>query len=143
MWNKRFTVYRDWKEKTYKWYTKHGYLTSLSGFTFQGIMGKNDAVNYPIQSVSFHCLLWSAIRLVELIKKHKMKTRIVFQIHDSVIGDCPKNEKKDFYELLQQVMCHEIKDFWDFIITPLELEADCSELNGNWSKMKTEMKYIH
>lgn len=143
MWNKRFTVYRDWKEKQYALYTKQGYLTSLTGFVFQGVMSKNDAVNYPIQSVSFHCLLWSAIRLVKLIKKYKMKTKIVFQIHDSVIGDCPKNEKKDFYELLQQVMCHDIKKYWDFIITPLELEADCSELDGNWSKMKTEMTYIH
>jgi DNA polymerase I-like protein with 3'-5' exonuclease and polymerase domains len=143
MWDVRFPVYKKWKEDQYQWYLKHGYLTSLSGFTFQGIMGKNDAVNYPIQAVAFHCLLWSVIRLTKLIKKYKMKTKLIFQVHDSVVADVPKEERDDYLELLKQVMCHEVREHWKWIITPLELEADCSELNGNWSKMKTIMEYIH
>jgi DNA polymerase I-like protein with 3'-5' exonuclease and polymerase domains len=72
-----------------------------------------------------------------------MKTKLIFQVHDSVVADVPKEERDDYLELLKQVMCHEVREHWKWIITPLELEADCSELNGNWSKMKTIMEYIH
>jgi len=143
MWYESFPVYRKWKDTQYQWYINHGYLTSLSGFTFQGVMTKNDAVNYPIQSACFHCLLWSIIRLNYLLKKYKMKAKLISQIHDSIIADVPKDELNPFLDLMKQVMCHEIKDHWDFIITPLELEVDCSELNGNWNQTNTILEYIH
>lgn len=143
MWDNRFPVYKQWRENQYQWYLRHGYLTSLSGFTFQTIMSKNDTANYPIQGVCFHCLLWGIIRLLKLIKKKKMKTKLIFQVHDSIMADTPKEERDDFLELSKQVLCHDLKRYWDFIITPLELEADCSALNGNWHKMETIMHYIH
>ncbi|MHA1303614.1 MAG: DNA polymerase, partial [Candidatus Heimdallarchaeaceae archaeon] len=121
---------------------RQGYITSLSGFTFQGVLKKNEVVNYPIQALAFHCLLWGCIRLLKMIRKYRMKTKITFQIHDSLIGDVPKDEKRDYYDLLKQVMIHDLKDHWKFINIPLEIEVDSSKLNGNWYKMATELNYI-
>jgi len=142
MWERRFPVYAKWKENQYKLYLRQGYITSLSGFTFQGVLKKNEVVNYPIQALAFHCLLWGCIRLLKMIRKYRMKTKITFQIHDSLIGDVPKDEKRDYYDLLKQVMIHDLKDHWKFINIPLEIEVDSSKLNGNWYKMATELNYI-
>lgn len=142
MWEKRFPVYTQWKKDQFKKYLKQGYITSLSGFTFQGVLKKNEVVNYPIQSLAFHSLLWSCIRLMKLLRKHKMKTKVIFQIHDSLIADVAKNEKAAYYELLQQVMVHDLKEHWKFIDIPIEIDASSSPLNGNWYEVKTELNYL-
>ncbi len=142
MWNKRFPVYRDWKEAQYNYYLKNAYITSLSGFIFSGMMDKNAVINYPIQGLAFHFLLWSCIRLNKLLKRNKLKTKLIFQVHDEAVLDVPKNEYKVIMKLLKQVMIHDLKEHWNFINVPLELEVECSELNGNWFETNTELHYI-
>jgi len=92
-WKRRFKVYDRWKKKWYDDYKKNGYFTSLTGFTYQGFLGKNKVINYAVQGAAFHCLLWSLIRLQKELKKRGMKALIVGQIHDSMIADVPENER--------------------------------------------------
>ncbi len=143
MWQNRFKVYKKWRDDQWNWYNKYGYVSLLSGFTCQGIMTRNQTINYPIQGTCFHCLLWSVIQLNKILKERKMKTKIIFQVHDEVIADVPKEEYNDYIELVKQVMCHDIKDHFTWICTPLELESECSELEGNWANMSEVMKYIN
>lgn len=143
MWNKRFPVYSKWKDKHYKEYLKNRFVTILSGFVCQGAMGKNDVINYPIQGLAFHCLLWSCIRLNKLLKKYKMKTKLIFQIHDEIVADVVPEELDDYLELLKQVMVEDLKTHWDFINVPLEIEVKKSEVDGNWFNMEKTMTYIN
>lgn len=71
-----------------------------------------------------------------------MKTKVTFQIHDSLIADVPKKEKSDYFELLKQVMVHDLKDHWKFIDIPMEIDAGSSALDGNWFEMTPELNYL-
>ena len=100
-------------------------------------MKRNEVINYPIQGSAFHCLLWSLTQLVlKHLKKHKMKSIIIGQIHDSIIADVPEEETDDYIALANRVMVDSVRRKWDWIITPLETEAAISSVNGNWADTK-------
>ena len=65
-----------------------------------------------------------------------MKTKIVGQIHDSIVADVPDSEFKAYLELSNEVMTKQIIQHWPWIITPLEVEAEASPVNGSWFEKK-------
>ncbi len=142
MWREKFKVYKQWRDDQWNWYNKHGYVTILSGFTCKGVMTRNAVINYPIQGVCFHALLWSVIQLNKKMKEKGMKSRIIFQVHDEVVADVHKDEYDDFMEMKKQIMVHDIKDHWSFINTPLELEAEASPFGGTWYDLDFAFQYV-
>jgi DNA polymerase I-like protein with 3'-5' exonuclease and polymerase domains len=138
-WNRRFKIYNQWKNDWYFEYLKRGYFDTLTGFRIEGVMSKKETINYPVQGTAFHWLLWSLIRIQKLLKKYKMKSLIIGQIHDSIVSDVHKKELKDYLEIVQQVMTVDIRKHWPWIIVPLTIEAEASPVNGNWYQ-KEEVK---
>ncbi len=135
-WNKRFKVYGQWKKDWYNTYLKKGYFDTLTGFRINGVLNRNDVINYPVQGSAFHWLLWSLIRIQKLLKKYKMKSLIVGQIHDSIVADIYKKELKDYLEIAKQVMTIDVRKHWKWIIVPLSIEAEVAPVNGNWFQKK-------
>jgi len=135
-WGRRFKVYDKWKDKHYKKYLKKGYFDTLTGFRCQGLMSRNDAINYPVQGSAFHCLLWSLIKINKILKKKKFKTCIIGQIHDSIVLDVVPNELDDVLSILRKVMCEDIKKYWKWIIVPLDIEIEATEVDQSWSMKK-------
>ncbi len=134
-WKKRFPVYDKWKTKWFEQYKKRGYFETLTGFVCQGHMKRNEVINYPVQGSAFHCLLWSLIRIVRReLKRRKMKTLIVGQIHDSIVADVPDEEMDEYLALCQRVMVDELRKHWPWIIVPLEIEAEATAIDEPWSK---------
>lgn len=133
-WNKKFRKYTEWKEQNWYEYQKNGYIKSLTGFTYSGIMTKREANNYPIQGAAFHCLLWSLIQLNKMLENYK--TNIIGQIHDSIVFDICPNELEELKPIIRKIMCEDIRDYWKWIIVPLNIEAEITEINGNWSEKK-------
>ena len=131
-WGKRFPIYSQWKNDWVDKYQDQGWFQMLSGFICQGLMSRNEIINYPVQGTAFHCLLRSLIRLKKEIKKRKMKTLVVGQIHDSIVSDVPKEELDDFLALAWKVMVDDLLDAWDWIIVPIEIEAEVTPVDGNW-----------
>jgi DNA polymerase I-like protein with 3'-5' exonuclease and polymerase domains len=131
-WNRRFKVYGQWKEDWYTEYLKKGYIDTLSGFRIEGVMSRKEIINYPVQGSAFHWLLWSLIRIQKLLKKYKMKSLIIGQIHDSIVGDVLAKELKDYLDIVQQVMTVDVRKHWPWIIVPLSIEAEVTPKNGNW-----------
>ncbi len=122
-WGRRFRVYRDWRRSWYESYQKRGFIDLLSGFRCRGFMRKNEVVNYAVQGSAFHCLLWSLIQLVMRdLPRTNLRSLIVGQIHDSVVGDVPIDEVEDYEALLQEVMTVRLKEAWKWIITPMDIE---------------------
>lgn len=138
-WNSRFKVYRQWKEDWYNAYRKNGKFMMLTGFEISGLMKRNEVINYPVQGVAFHCLLWSLTRIQKLLNKYKMKSLIVGQIHDSIVGDILKSELQNYLEIANKVMTVDIKKHWSWITTPLEIEAEVSPVGKSWFE-KTKVK---
>ena len=120
-WNNRFAKYKEWKDKWWEKYQRTGQFTTLTGFVISGLYKRNEVINYPIQGVAFHCLLWSLIRLQKQLRKYKMKSLIVGQIHDSIVADVCKDEVKDYLTMVKQIMTEDIKKHWTWINTPLEV----------------------
>ena len=137
-WNERFFVYSQWKKDTWNDYQKTGHIKSLTGFRCGGLMKKNDALNYPIQGSAFHCLLWSLCQLQDHIKHLKYDSLIIGQIHDSIIFDIVPDELEDLKILIRRVMCEDIKEYWKWLIVPLDIDAEISEIDGDWNNMKEE-----
>lgn len=135
-WERRFPVYNNWKKSWWDSYKRNGSFRTLTGFYLDGLMGKNDAINYPVQGSAFHCLLWSLIRIQAILSKRKMKTLIVGQIHDSIVADVPATELYSYLKLAKHVMTVQLLKKWPWIIVPLTIEAEVTPKNGSWNEKK-------
>jgi len=132
-WNERFPVYQQWKKDWWEQYLETGGFDILTGFRIDGVHKRNDVINYPVQGAAFHCLLWSLIQIQKRIRKRGMKSKIVGQIHDSIIADVYLSELQDYLNLAKQTMTKDLLDHWDWIIVPLDVEVEVGEENW-WNK---------
>lgn len=136
-WNKRFPVYSKWKKWWTEKYQKRGWMITKTGFICQGHLERNKIINLPVQGSAFHCLLKSLIVIVlRELKKRKMKTMIVGQIHDSIVADVPNEELQEFLCMSNSIMTKKLRKNWPWIIVPLEIEAEISPIEGNWFMKK-------
>lgn len=134
-WSNRFSVYAKWKEKQWKFYLRKGYVPLYTGFKCIGVMGRNDVINYPIQGSAFHCLLWSFIETTKELEKRKLDTKLIGQIHDEMILDVQTDEVVEIKEILHEIMTERIREYWDWIIVPLEIEIKTGKVDKPWSEL--------
>lgn len=138
MWGKRFPVYAQWKKNWYDDYMKTGGYRTLTGFYIQGLYKKNDVINHPVQGSAFHCLLWSLIEIQKELRQRRMKTKIVGQIHDSLVADVVEKEYDKYMRLAKEIMTERIREHWKWIVVPLETEAEAGQVNQSWFEKKKE-----
>ena len=81
---------------------------------------------------SFHCLLWSAIEIQKYLDNHKMKTKLINEIHDCLIADVPESELQEYLYLARKVMVNRCMKHFPWIIVPLEIEAEVTPEGGTW-----------
>jgi len=105
-----------------------------------GVYRRNEVINLPVQGSAFHCLLWSVIRLHRWLNQQKMESLIVGQIHDSMLLDMVVDEFQTVLHQAQTIMTEEVRAYWPWIITPLEIEIEVGE--RNWYEKK-EIKGIN
>ena len=96
-------------------------------------MGRNDAINYPIQGAAFHCLLWSFIELDRIMRVEGWNTRLIGQIHDAIIFDVDPKELRHVTKTIRRVTCKDLPKAWPWIITPLDVDADLCPVDGSWA----------
>ncbi len=135
-WNRRFQVYGQWKKDWWEEFNRKGYFDTLTGFRIEGFLNRKEVINYPVQGSAFHWLLWSLIRIQKLLNKYKMKSLIVGQIHDSIVADVYKKERRDYLEICKQVMTIDIRKHWKWICVPLSIEAEVAPVGGSWYEKK-------
>jgi DNA polymerase-1 len=131
-WNERFPVYTQWKKDWWTQYQRTGYFDMYTGFRVGGMYRKNQVINYPVQGAAFHCLLWCLIRLQRWLIKHNMRSKIVGQIHDSLILDIHEDELDEIIAKTQQLMSKDLPAAWDWIIVPLEVEIEVAPPGKSW-----------
>jgi DNA polymerase I-like protein with 3'-5' exonuclease and polymerase domains len=111
-------------------------MDTLTGFRCSGLIGRNDCINYPVQGSAFHCLLWSLIRLNRWLRTQKKQTQIIAQIHDSIVMYTAPEEAEEVIAMTRRIMCEDIRRVWPWIITPLEIEAEITPVDSDWSTKK-------
>lgn len=135
-WYEDFPVYTQWKEDWYRAYRETGGFDMLTGFRVEGIYRKNQVLNYAVQGSSFHCLLWCLIQMNKWLKKYKMRSKIICQIHDSILGDVHEKEKDDYLSTLKEIVNVRLPKAWKWINLPLTIECEqtglCGTSTGNW-----------
>jgi len=142
-WENRFAQYTKWKKDWYNNYRRTGKVVMHTGFHCSGVMSRNDVINYPIQGSAFHCLLWSFIELDKYLSKKGMRSRLVGQIHDSILIDVHPNELEDVAKNAYRITCKELPKAWEWIIVPLDIEIDLCPIDSSWAeKEKFEFKYF-
>jgi DNA polymerase I-like protein with 3'-5' exonuclease and polymerase domains len=132
-WKVRFPQYAEWKDKWYAEYQRKGYIDFYTGFRASGLMKKTDVTNYPVQGSSFHCLLWSLIQLDKFIIKNNLDSKIIGQIHDSIVVDMNIDEFDLIARKIEDIVCCQLPDTWKWIIVPIEMEVDEYIINGSWA----------
>lgn len=139
-WNNRFKVYAQWKRDWWKRYLKKGYFEFLTGFACQGLYNRKQVCNYPIQGSSFHCLLWALVQLQKWMNEKRLKSKLIFEIHDS-IGILFHVKEVDYVlEKAVQIMTVDIRKHWPWIIVPLTVEAEIAPEGGSWyDKQKVKL----
>lgn len=132
-WKNRFKVYSQWKDDWFADYEKNGFFKSFTGFTYQGLMYRNDAVNYPIQGSAFHILLWSLIQGMKAQIREKWKTRLANQIHDAVLLDVHPSELTKIVNIMKCIMMNDVRQHWKWITVPLDVEVTVFPVDKSWA----------
>ena len=131
-WNRRFPVYNQWRKDIVRQYKECGWLQMLTGFVCQGPMTKNQIINAGTQGTAFHCLLWSLIRLQKKMKKARMRSLVIGQIHDSGLSDVPNEELQDYLGMAHETLVDDLLREFGWINVPIEIEAEATPVNGSW-----------
>lgn len=131
-----FSVYADWKVDWYNEYRRTGGFNLLTGFRVDGLLSRNQAINIPAQGSAFHCCLWTQIELQKELILEKMQTKIIAEIHDSIIGDSPDEEVQDYLAMAKEITSKRLPKAWDWIAVPLEIEAEVAPLGASWWEKK-------
>lgn len=132
-WNDRFPQYTEWKRRWLRDYEARGCFDTLTGFRCRGQYSRNQVINFPVQGSAFHVLLWSLIRLHRWLRRHRMRTRIIGQIHDSVVATVPPEELDDYLEAAHHYITVACPGHWDWITIPIEVEAEVSDVGATWA----------
>ena len=133
-WGRRFPDYAKWKEIWYSLYKKYGYVDSKTSFRCSGVMGKNDVINYPIQGSAFHCLLWSFIQIDKLRIKEQWDSRLIGQIHDSIIMDVHPEELDYIKQIVTYVTTKALPKAWKWIVVPLRVGMEVCPVDASWAE---------
>lgn len=134
--NRYHSKFPQWSDRRDQWiyrYRERGYFDMMTGFRCSGVYSRNALFNYPVQGPCFHLLLWSLIQLNKELKKRRMKTMIIGEIHDSILADVHESEIDDYFGLANEIMTQWTRRHWDWVVTPLIMEPEICTPTW-WSK---------
>lgn len=126
----------DVQRQAYENYRKTGVVEFATGFIARGLMSRNDVYNWRIQGPAFHCLLWSLIQINKRLVKERWRSKIIGQIHDSIVGDVHEDELPEYLAYAKDIMTNQIRQHWDWLCVPLSVEAEACPLGGTWNDKK-------
>jgi len=77
---------------------------------------ERDAINTPIQGSAADLIKLAMVKVDAAFKKECLRSKMVLQIHDELVFDCPKDE----VERVKEIVRHEMSTAYDFGV-PLEV----------------------
>ncbi len=134
-WNQRYPVYKKWRQRWWKKFKKTATFQHLTGFIEHSLLSRNDCINHPIQGTAFHILVRTAIEVDALLQDDDSAFPVL-QVHDSEMIDHHPDVAKDVDNMMLGIVRETIPHEWDWVNTTLVIEAERSEVNGNWYDVK-------
>ena len=81
-------------------------------------------MNMPLQGSSADIIKVAMINVFEKLKKGGFKAKLVLQVHDELVIDCPKTEAEEVSKILKTEMENAVN-----LLVPLTVEVGVGE---NW-----------
>ena len=137
----KFPGIRRYMDDTILFAKSNGYVETIFGRRTYvgGINEKNparrgyserQAINAPIQGAAADVIRRAMIRMPDALKKAKLKARMLLQVHDELIFECPKNEAEKTCEVVAAVMRDAPMPAISLSV-PLEVDA---RAGANWDE---------
>jgi DNA polymerase-1 len=140
--DKYFETYPELKEylaQNVNVATNQGFVTTLLGRRrvinelqssnhYTRSFGERAAMNMPIQGSSADIIKLAMIHVHEELKSRNLKAKLVLQVHDELVIDCPKNEREEVQTLLKECMENAVS-----LHVPLTVDVGVGE---NWYQTK-------
>ncbi len=107
------------------------YFPALQGR--QNVQMKNreerEAINAPIQGTAADIMKIAMLKIPPALEKAGLRAKMLLQVHDELVLECPKSELEETARLVQETMANAYK-----LDIPLSTEA---RYGKNWGEMKT------
>jgi DNA polymerase-1 len=139
-----FSTYKktkEWMDRTMEFVREHRYVQLRSGFRryFPGSLELTDhelrsAVNTPIQGLAGNILFMALIGLQDFLDKHKLRSFLTLEIHDSVVCNIHESEISILPEL-KHIMETYFLNFIDFSI-PIQADIKIGPNLGEMEEWK-------
>ncbi len=112
---KQFPGIQKYMDDTINFAREHGYVQTLMGrkrwlrdinsanFTVRGFAERN-AINSPIQGTAADMIKLAMKKVHQAMKKAKMESRMILQVHDELVFDALKSEVKELKPLILECM---------------------------------------
>lgn len=130
---------RDYMKRIVEQAKRDGYVTTLLGrrrelpelkssnFNIRSF-GERVALNTPIQGTAADIIKIAMIRVDNALRRKKLCARLILQVHDELIVECPMEEQQTVAELVKYEMEHVMQ-----LHVPLLAEAKCG---ASWYEAK-------
>ena len=120
---------------------EHSFVQTIYGRKcwVQGIKAKNpaqrgfaerQAINAPIQGSAADIIKRAMISMPEALSNAGLKAKMLLQVHDELVFECPENEAEKLISVAQQVMQNATLPSLQLSV-PLEVEARAA---SNWAE---------
>ncbi|MDX1379360.1 MAG: DNA polymerase, partial [Anaerolineales bacterium] len=119
---------------------EQGYVETLLGRRryFPALQGKQnamiknreerEAINAPIQGTAADIMKIAMLKVPSALEKAKLKAKMLLQVHDEIVLECPKDELKKTAKIVKETMANAYQ-----LDIPLSTDA---KFGDNWGEMK-------
>jgi len=90
---------------------------------------EREAINAPIQGTAADIMKIAMLKIPPALKKAGLKGRMLLQVHDELVLECPKSEWKETAQVVKETMANAYQ-----LSIPLSTEA---RYGPNWGEMKS------
>ncbi|MGI6403752.1 MAG: DNA polymerase I [Oscillospiraceae bacterium] len=112
---KHFSGVKEYMDATVEFATEHGYVQTLMGRRrylpelsssnrAMREFGKRVALNTPIQGAAADIIKVAMVRVFHRLKQEGLEARLLLQVHDELIVECPQHEVATASKILREEM---------------------------------------
>ena len=136
---KTYSAVKDYMQSNVDFAKKNGYVATLTGrkryireinssnYNIRQF-GERAAMNMPLQGSSADIIKIAMINVVNALNKEGLKAKLILQVHDELVLDCPKEEAEQAVDILKSEMENAVK-----LNVPLSVDV---HMGKNWYEAK-------
>ncbi len=88
--------------------------------------GERVALNMPIQGTAADIIKLAMVRVYRRLREEKLQAKLILQVHDELIVECPENEA----ERVREILCYEMEHTAELAV-PLTVDA---HIGHSWAE---------